>query len=190
MPLLAVIFSGVLSPPPRGRSQPRFLPRSRHLPVIPFAGSRTENLNAIGVRLWIDSSLYQALVEQSDSLWSYQRIIRDRLAGDPPRRRASKPLNRGCPWSWGVSLVCFAIFLRATRPRFNVVVRSKDVLKRSWPLRAEKLTSWCCGCQSPLSAPFSPEVLDQTFFCLTRFSVGRMRAILAVSSQAVNQEEV
>jgi hypothetical protein len=45
-----------------GTSQRRIRPRSRHLRVIPFAGSRSSNPTKIGVWLWIDSSLYRALI--------------------------------------------------------------------------------------------------------------------------------
>jgi hypothetical protein len=69
--------------------------RSRHLPVIPFAGSCRSNPNKTGMRLWIDSSPYRALVEQSDSLWTYQRVIRGRPTDDAPRGSASKTVE---PW--------------------------------------------------------------------------------------------
>jgi hypothetical protein len=39
-----------------GHCDSRILPRSRHLPTIPFTRSRSENLNEIGVRLRIDFS--------------------------------------------------------------------------------------------------------------------------------------
>jgi hypothetical protein len=44
--------------------QRRGIPRrSRHLPLASTEGSRTENLNKTGVRLWTDSSLVATLVE-------------------------------------------------------------------------------------------------------------------------------
>jgi hypothetical protein len=48
---------GVRGPLARGTSQRRILCRSRHLPSIPFAGSRTWKINKTGVRLWIDPSI-------------------------------------------------------------------------------------------------------------------------------------
>ena len=52
----------------------RSLTRSRHRPFASTDGSRTENINKIGVRLWTDSSLVKTPVERRDSLWICRRI--------------------------------------------------------------------------------------------------------------------
>ena len=57
--------------------------------------------------------------------------------------------------------MCFAIGRQSNETEFNVVVRSKDVLNRSWPLLAEELHRRAAVVNRRLSGPFSPEVLDQ-----------------------------
>jgi hypothetical protein len=84
---------------------------------------------------------YRALVEQSDSLWSYQRIVRGRRADDAPRRNASKAVE---PWLLlvlGSKSGVLRDIPESYETEFNVVVRSKGVLNKSWPPLREGIGS-------------------------------------------------
>ena len=67
------------------------LPRSRHLPLASTDGSRTENLNKTGVRLWTDSSFDENCeISGRDALDALAHLA-DGPARPDERRRAIAP---------------------------------------------------------------------------------------------------
>ena len=70
-----------------------FLPQLPPPPCHPVRLELQRKPKRIRVRLWIDSSPYRALVERSDSLWTYQQIIRGRHGDNLPSSSASNAVE-------------------------------------------------------------------------------------------------